>query len=97
MVECGGLENRFGASQRGFESLPLRQKGIVARETNLDGRRKYNAIECRAGNRCRYLEQCLAGGRYETKTDAAKQAAAADANAENASGGVSFGLFFGRH
>ena len=24
VVECGGLENRFGASQRGFESLPLR-------------------------------------------------------------------------
>ena len=28
MVECGGLENRYGASHRGFESLPLRQLGI---------------------------------------------------------------------
>ncbi len=31
MVECGGLENRYGASHRGFESLPLRHGGCLER------------------------------------------------------------------
>ncbi len=50
MVYRGGLENRFGLiTQRGFESLPLRQTGI-ANDDNMAEQQKGNATAAKGSN-----------------------------------------------